>query len=76
MDTEFEKQIDEMIQKAHTDLKSKICKLIVKQQNKLIKDHTRKLKETGLLTVRRQQSRKEDTKQRDTRQRDSDSESD
>jgi hypothetical protein len=64
MDTEFEKQIDEMIQKAHTELKTKIVKLIVKQQNKLIKEHTRQLKESGLLTVRRQ-SRKEDTKQRE-----------
>ena len=64
MDTEFEKQIDEMIQKAHVELKTKIVKLIVKQQNKLIKEHTRQLKECGLLTVRRQ-SRKEDTKQRE-----------
>jgi hypothetical protein len=64
MDTEFEKQIDEMIQKAHIELKTKIVKLIVKQQNKLIKEHTRQLKESGLLTVRRQ-SRKEDTKQRE-----------
>jgi hypothetical protein len=64
MDTEFEKQIDEMIQKAHVELKTKIVKLIVKQQNKLIKEHTRQLKESGLLTVRRQ-SRKEDTKQRE-----------
>lgn len=64
MDTEFEKQIDEMIQKAHVELKTKIVKLIIKQQNKLIKEHTRQLKESGLLTVRRQ-SRKEDTKQRE-----------
>jgi hypothetical protein len=64
MDTEFEKQIDEMIQKAHIELKTKIVKLIVKQQNKLIKEHTRQLKESGLLTARRQ-SRKEDTKQRE-----------
>ena len=40
MDTEFEKQIDEMIQKAHIELKTKIVKLIVKQQNKLIRGYT------------------------------------
>lgn len=44
MDPELEEQIDEIVQKAMRDLKTKILKVVVKNQTKLAKEHAKELK--------------------------------
>lgn len=44
MDRELEEQIDELIQKATKDLKTRICRVVIRHQNKLLKDQARELK--------------------------------
>lgn len=48
MDRDLEEQIDEIIQKTTREFKSKIVKIIIKNQNKLLKDQARELKENVL----------------------------
>ena len=48
MDQVLEQQINELIEKTTNDLKLKICKLVVKSQTKLIKDHEKELKSNGV----------------------------
>jgi hypothetical protein len=48
MDQILEQQINELIEKTTNDLKLKICKLVVKSQTKLIKDHEKELKSNGV----------------------------
>ena len=47
MDRELDQQIDDIISKTTKDLKTKIERVIVRHQNKLIKDHARELKSVG-----------------------------
>ena len=56
MDREIEEQIDELIQKTTKDLKSKILKIFLKNQTKLIKEHAKDLK-SG-INVRKPSGRK------------------
>jgi hypothetical protein len=51
MDRELEEQIDELINKSTKDLKSKIIRLVVRQQNKLLKEQARELKSNGIFTA-------------------------
>ena len=44
MDRELEQQIDEIINKATKDLKSRIARIVIRHQNKLLKDQARELK--------------------------------
>ena len=44
MDRELEEQIDELIQKSTKDLKTRICRVVIRHQNKLLKDQARELK--------------------------------
>lgn len=50
MDRELEEQIDELIQKATKDLKTRICRVVIRHQNKLLKDQARELK-SGIGTA-------------------------
>jgi hypothetical protein len=47
MDRELEEQIDELINKATKDLKSRICRVVIRNQNKLLKDQAREFKTSG-----------------------------
>jgi hypothetical protein len=54
MDRELEEQIDELIQKATKDLKTRICRVVIRHQNKLLKDQARELKSgSGTVPSRR-----------------------
>jgi hypothetical protein len=44
MDRELEEQIDDLIHKATKDLKTRIVRIVVRHQNKLLKDQARELK--------------------------------
>jgi hypothetical protein len=44
MDRELEEQIDDLINKATKDLKSKILRIFIRTQNKLLKDQARDFK--------------------------------
>ena len=44
MDRELEQQIDEIINKSSKDLKSRISRIVVRHQTKLLKDQARELK--------------------------------
>ena len=44
MDRELEEQIDELIQKTIKDLKLKMVRIVLKNQNKLLKEQARELK--------------------------------
>ena len=44
MERDLEEQIDELFQKTNRELKSKIVKIIIRSQNKLLKDQARELK--------------------------------
>ena len=44
MDHELEEQINELITKANKDLKTRIVRIVVRHQNKLLKDQARELK--------------------------------
>ena len=50
MDSELEEQIDELIQKATKELKTRICRVVIRHQNKLLKDQARELK-SGIGTA-------------------------
>ena len=50
MDRELEEQIDELIQKATKELKTRICRVVIRHQNKLLKDQARELK-SGIGTA-------------------------
>ena len=50
MDHELEEQIDELIQKSTKDLKTRICRVVIRHQNKLLKDQARELK-SGIGTA-------------------------
>ena len=52
MDRELEEQIDELIQKNSKDLKTKILRIVLRTQNKLLKEQARELKGGG-TTVRK-----------------------
>jgi hypothetical protein len=53
MDLELEEQIDELITKSVKDLKTKICRVVLRNQNKLLKDQARDFKNNkGSLTTR------------------------
>ena len=47
MDRDLDEQIDELINKATKDLKTKISRVVVKHQSKLLKDQARELKGGG-----------------------------
>jgi hypothetical protein len=47
MDRELEEQIDELIHKATKDLKTRIIRIVVRNQNKLLKEQAREFKSTG-----------------------------
>ena len=53
MDRELEEQIDEVVNKTIKDLKLKISKLVVKNQNKILKEQAKELKTNGLQTSRK-----------------------
>lgn len=54
MDRELEEQIDELIQKSTKDLKTRICRVVIRHQNKLLKDQARELKSgSGTAPYRR-----------------------
>ena len=53
MDRELEEQIDSIIQKATKDLKTRICRVVVRHQNKLLKDQAREFKTTTGAAPRR-----------------------
>jgi hypothetical protein len=44
MDRELEEQIDDLINKSIKDLKTRILRIVVRNQNKLLKDQARELK--------------------------------
>ena len=44
MDRELEQHIDELITKATKDLKTRICRVAIRHQNKLLKEQARDLK--------------------------------
>lgn len=44
MDRDLEEQIDELIHKATKDLRTRIVRVVVRHQNKLLKDQARELK--------------------------------
>ena len=66
MDNELEQQIDELIQKTAKDLKVKICRIVSKQQTKIVKDHARQLKSRKVPTSSDQRSDQRSSKRRDT----------
>lgn len=47
MDRELEEQIDELIQKATKELKTRICRVVIRHQNKLLKEQAREFKSIG-----------------------------
>tara|TARA_B110000908_G_C9895384_1_gene288615 strand:+ start:198 stop:500 length:303 start_codon:yes stop_codon:yes gene_type:complete len=47
MDRELDEQIDELIHKATKDLKTRIARVVVRHQNKLLKEQARELKSWG-----------------------------
>jgi hypothetical protein len=47
MDRELEEQIDELIHKATKDLKTRICRVVIRHQNKLLKVQAREFKSKG-----------------------------
>ena len=47
MDRELEEQIDELIHKATKDLKTRIVRIVVRHQTKLLKEQARELKASG-----------------------------
>ena len=51
MDRELEQQIEELIQKTINDLKTKIIRIVIKNQNKVLKDQARELKTGGSTTA-------------------------
>jgi hypothetical protein len=59
MDPEIEQQIDELIHKSTKDLKNRIVRLVVRHQNKLLKDQARELKSGQVSTVSKRPSAKQ-----------------
>ena len=47
MDRELEEQIDDLIHKATKDLKTRIVRIVVRNQNKRLKEQARELKNGG-----------------------------
>ena len=47
MDRELEEQIDELIHKSTKDLKTRIIRIVVRHQNKLLKEQAREFKSAG-----------------------------
>jgi len=82
MNNELEEQIDELFNKTMKDLKSKICRLVIKNQTKLLKEQAKDIK-TGLTTRKsvistlgtKQTSREQSHKKSHNRKNDSDSDS-
>ena len=66
MDRELEDQIDELIHKATKDLKTRIVRIVVRHQNKLLKQQARDLK-TGNTTTNRRAASTGTTAARDKR---------
>lgn len=69
MDKELEDQIDEIIVKATKDLKTRIARVVIRHQTKLLKDQARDIKSGGAPsgqskgnTTRRQDSSSNDRK--------------
>jgi hypothetical protein len=90
MDRELEEQIDDLINKSIKDLKTRILRIMVRNQNKLLKDQARELKNgtsTGGTSVAssrkpvehsntRKSKQKVTTSRKSSTKRDSDSDSD
>ena len=72
MDRELEEQIDEIIQKTTKDLKLKILKIVLKNQNKILKEQARELK-GGSITTRKSSCKESLTKKSAVSKKDSDS---
>jgi hypothetical protein len=53
MERELEEQIDDIIQKANKDLKSRIVRIVSRHQSKLLKEQARELKSGGGATTSR-----------------------
>jgi hypothetical protein len=53
MDRELEEQIGELINKATKDLKMRIVRIVVKHQNRLLKEQAREFKTNGGVTAPR-----------------------
>jgi hypothetical protein len=51
MERELEEQIDDIIQKANKDLKSRIVRIVSRHQSKLLKEQARELKSGGGATT-------------------------
>lgn len=65
---ELTQQIEEIINKSTKDLKSKIDRVVSKHQNKIIKEHSRELK-----NFNKQRTVKESTNKKQNNYRDSES---
>jgi hypothetical protein len=65
MDTELEKQIDELICKSNKDLKTRIMRLVTRHQNKLLKEQARELKKSS--TSRKLETKNSSRDSRETR---------
>lgn len=61
---ELEDQIDTLIQKSNKDLKTRIIRLVIRQQNKLLKDQAREFKTNGRVVQHKVSTSSKDRKTR------------
>ena len=47
MERELDEQIEDLINKSNKDLRTRIMRIVMRQHNKILKDHARELKNTS-----------------------------